>query len=192
MVDKEILIKQINQKQPEAFHYLFKNYYKSLVYFAMRYVEEREVGEDLVQELFAQLWESKSKYLSYNSFRTFLYTSVRNASLNYLKHKNVEQKYISYSLESSETDDELDLKVMEEELYRTLFRLVEELPLRRKEIFKLYLQGKKNEEIAQLLDVSSETVKTAKKEAVKYIRERMGKLFFFFIALESENFLSGI
>lgn len=192
MIDKEDFIKQINRKQPEAFHYLFKSYYKSLVYFAMRYVDEREVGEDLVQELFAQLWESKSEYLSYNSFRTFLYNSVRNASINYLRHKDVEQKYVSYSLLNAGQDDELDLKVMEEELYRTLFRFVEELPARRKEIFMLYLQGKKNEEIAILLGVSPETVKTAKKEAVRYIRERMGNLFFFLVMLEGCEILSKI
>lgn len=191
-MDKEIFIKQINRKQPEAFHYLFKNYYKSLVYFAMRYVDEREVGEDIVQEFFVQLWENESDFLSYNSFRTFLYNSIRNASLNYLKHKSVEQKYVSYSLLHQEGDDELGLKVMEEELYRTLFRFVEELPQRRKEIFKLYLQGKKNAEIAILLDVSPETVKTAKKESVRYIRERMGNLFFFFMLLEFGEILSEI
>ena len=97
--------------------------------------------------------------------------------LNYLKHKDVEQKYISYSLLNREEDDELDLKIMQEELYRTLFRHVEELPQRRKEIFKLYLQGKTNEEIAVLLNVSSETVKTAKKESVRYIRGKMGHAF---------------
>lgn len=192
MMDNKIFIEQINRKHPEAYHYLFKNYYKSLVYFAMRYVGEREVGEDLVQELFAQLWESESEYMSYNSFRTFLYTSVRNASLNYLKHKNVEQRYISYSLLHGESGDELDMKVMEEELYRTLFRYVEELPQRRKEVFKLYLQGKKNEEIAALLDVSPETVKTAKKEAVRYIRDRMGPLFYFLAIFWSDKILAEI
>ena len=163
---------------------MFKNYYKSLVYFAMRYVDEREVGEDLVQEFFAQLWESKSEYLSYNSFRTFLYNSVRNASINYLRHKSVKQKYVSHSQQHTRPDDDLDLQVMEEELYRTLFRFVEELPARRKEIFLLYLQGKKNKEIATLLDMSPETVKTAKKEAVRYIRERMKGIFLLFILLE--------
>lgn len=191
-MDKDEFLVRINRKDPEVFHYLFKNYYKSLVYFAMRYVGKQEVGEDIVQEFFAQLWESKSKYLSYNSFRTFLYTSVRNISLNYLRHKEVEKKYASYSLLNSEIDDELDLKMMEEELYRTLFRFVEELPQRRKEIFKLYLQGKKNEEIAVLLDISAETVKTAKKESVRYIRERMGNIFFFIVVFDSGKILSEI
>ena len=192
MMDKEKFVVQINRKQPEAYHYLFKNYYKSLVYFAMRYVDEREVGEDLVQEVFVQLWESKSEHLSYNSFRTFLYNSVRNASINYLRHKSVRQKYVSHSLQHAGMDDDLDLNIMEEELYRTLFRFVEELPARRKEIFMLYLQGKKNKEIATLLEMSPETVKTAKKEAVRYIRERMGNVFLLFILLEIRPFLSDI
>lgn len=177
MMNKEVFIEQINRKEPEVFRYLFKNYYKSLVYFSMRYVGNREVAEDIVQEFFTQLWENKTEYLSYNSFRTFLYTSIRNACLNYLKHKDVEQKYISYSLLNREEEDDLDLKIMQEELYRTLFQHVEELPQRRKEIFKLYLEGKTNEEIAVLLNVSSETVKTAKKESVRYIRGKMEHAF---------------
>lgn len=180
MMNKEVFIEQINRKEPEVFRYLFKNYYKSLVYFAMCYVENREVGEDIVQEFFTQLWENKTEYLSYNSFRTFLYTSIRNACLNYLKHRNVEQKYVSYSLLNQEVDDDMDLKIMQEEIYRVLFQHVEELPQRRKEIFKFYLQGKTNEEIATLLNVSSETVKTAKKESVRYIRGKMGHTFFLF------------
>lgn len=174
----EHFMRQINSKQPEAFREVFNEFYNSLVYFAVRYVERVEIAEDLVQELFAGLWESKTVHTSYNGFKTFLYTSVKHACLDYLKHKNVEGKYISYMLEHPESEEELAAKITEEEIYRLFLKILEELPERRKIVFKLHLQGKKNEEIARLLRVSVETVKTAKKEAVRYFKKRLGDAFY--------------
>lgn len=174
----EHFIKQINSKQPKVFREVFDEFYNSLVYFAMRYVERIEIAEDLVQELFVRVWESDTQYASYCSFRTFLYTSVKNACLDYMKHKNVEGKYIAYVLEHPETEEELATRITEEEVYRLFLKVLEELSERRKVIFKLHLQGKKNEEIARLLHISTETVKSAKKEAVRYFKKRLGYYFY--------------
>ena len=51
-------MRQINSKEPKAYREVFNEFYNSLVYFAMRYVERVEIAEDLVQELFVNLWES--------------------------------------------------------------------------------------------------------------------------------------
>ena len=66
----------------------------------------------------------------------------------------------------------------EEEVYRLLFKSIDQLPPRCREIFVLQMEGKKNEEIAQTLGLSIETVKTQKKRAVQAIKKRMGSLFF--------------
>ena len=81
-----------------------------------------------------------------------------------------------------EEDDE-DYRVMREEMYRELHRAVDELPDRCRAVFELHLQRKKNEEIAQLLKLSVETVKTQKKKAMHTLRERLGKLFDILVAL---------
>ena len=175
---EEQLIGRINSRQTGVFREVFNEFYNSLVYFAMRYVGRMEVAEDLVQELFTSIWESDTQYVSYHSFKTFLYTSIRNAALDYIKHKHVEGKYVSYVLEHPETEEELETRITEEEVYRLFLRVLEELPDRRKIIFKLHLQGKKNEEIARLLHISVETVKTAKKEAVRYFKFRLGGAFY--------------
>lgn len=174
----EQLIVKINSRQAAVFREVFNEFYNSLVYFAMRYVERMEVAEDLVQELFISVWESDTQYISYHSFKTFLYTSIRNAALDYLKHKHVEGKYVSYVLEHPEAEEELATRMTEEEVYRLFLKVLEELPARRKIIFKLHLQGKKNEEIARLLYVSVETVKTAKKESIRYFKLRLGNAFY--------------
>lgn len=58
-----------------------------------------------------------------------------------------------------------------------MYLAVRELPDRCREVFELHLKGKKNEEIAELLSLSIETVKTHKKNAVRFLKERMGNLF---------------
>ena len=184
-------IEQINGKSPKVFHDLFQDYYKTLVHYSMQYVKVLEDAEDIVQDLFVRLWENDAKYESLNSLQTYLYTSARNASLDFLKHKEVEKRYADHAMRQDEADEDPDMKVLEEELYRTLWQHVEELPQRRKEIFKLYLEGKTEREIGELLGVSAETVKIAKKESVRYIRQRMGKLFALLCLLDGGKFFAG-
>lgn len=180
---EEEFIKRINEKQNHAFQRLFHELYRSLVYFSYGYVERKDVAEDIVQEAIVRLWENSSSYPSYNSLKTYLYISVRNASMDYCRHKQVEHRYLSQVMANSgNNEEELDLKIMQEELYRSLLQVIEELPPRCQEIFKLHLSGLKNEEIAQQLSLSIETVKTQKKKAMLYLRKRLSGTFFLLLA----------
>ncbi|MBS7199018.1 MAG: RNA polymerase sigma-70 factor [Bacteroidales bacterium] len=179
---EEQFLQRINTKQPEAFRELFSEFYNSLVLFAMGFVEQQDVAEDIVQEVFIAVWERDAQYPTYNAFRSFLYNSVKNAGLNHLKHKNVEEKYLA-SLNLEDEGDDIDLKMMEEELYRLLFKTIDELPDKCRNIFLLHLEGKGNEEIALLLNLSILTVKTQKKRAMSYIRECLGRVYFVMMSL---------
>ena len=179
---EEQFLQRINAKQPEAFRELFSEFYNSLVLFAMGFVEQQDVAEDIVQEVFIAVWERDAQYPTYNAFRSFLYNSVKNAGLNHLKHKKVEEKYLA-SLNLEDEGDDIDLKMMEEELYRLLFKTIDELPDKCRNIFLLHLEGKGNEEIALLLNLSILTVKTQKKRAMSYIRERLGRVYFVMMSL---------
>lgn len=169
-------IRQINTKQITAFRELFREYYRYLVLYAIRYVEQQAVAEDIVQEVLTAVWESSKTYNTYHGFRSFLYDSVKNGCLNYLRHQEVEKKYCTRILEENEIMND-DYQLMKEEIYRKLFQAISELPERCREIFEYHLQGKKNEEIAGLLNLSVLTVKTQKKKAMRYLRERLGNSF---------------
>lgn len=179
-ISENLFLEQINQKQLQAFHQLFREFYQALVLFAMRYGASQSEAEDIVQELFVAVWERKEKFFSYRSFRVFLYNSVRNTCLNQIKHRKVEEKYMNDRSLHVEEAFENDPEMLEEELYRHLFNAVDELPPRCREIFLLHLDGKKNEEIASQLHISLLTVKTQKKRAVHYLRERLSHLSFCF------------
>ena len=110
-------------------------------------------------------------------FKNFLYNSVKNASLDYLKHKEVEGKYVRYTLRTSETE----LEVMKDEVYRRLYQVLDELPKRCQEVFKYCLEGKKNSEIAEILQISELTVKTQKRNAIVYLRKRLGRVYMLYV-----------
>lgn len=188
-IREDSFIERINQKQRSAYHELFREYYQSLVMFAMRYVNEQGEAEDIVQDLFVAVWEKNEKFHSYLSFRAFLYTSVRNTCLNRIKHRKVEEKYVDYSIRHTDESQNEDYNMLEEELYRQLFQVIDELPPRCREVFLLHLDGKKNEEIATKLQITLLTVKTQKKKALRYLRERLGRytlLLLYTASLRSE------
>lgn len=82
---REILfLRSINRQEPQAYKELYTDYYRSLVMYCLRFVLREDVAEDIVQELFVTMWNKQMVFLSYPSFKTYLYTAVRNASLDYL------------------------------------------------------------------------------------------------------------
>ncbi len=175
MINNESFIKELNKRNAVAYYKLYKDYYKALVAYSTNFVSAIEPAEDIVQDLFIEIWEKNLTFFSYPSLKHYLYNSVRNASINYLKHQNVEVLYIQKLIETyKEIDDDDD--VYEEEVYRLLFKAIDKLSPRCKEVFLLYMDGKKNEEIADMLDIAIETVKTQKKRAMKSLKKQLGTL----------------
>lgn len=177
MIPEDRLVEQLNEKQVVAFHELFNRFYRYLVIYAMKRVGRQEIAEDIVQDLFIKVWENDTVYTSYYGFKNFLYNSVKNAAFDYMKHKVVEGKYIQYSSRNPEDDTDMELELMRQEIYRRLYLVIEELPKRCGEVFRLHLQGKKNAEIAAMLQISELTVKAQKTHALRYIEKRLGDLY---------------
>ena len=76
MLGDELLIEQLNRKEVKAFKELFDRFYRYLVLYAMKWVERQEEAEDIVQDLFVQIWERDTCYSSYYGFKNFLYLSL--------------------------------------------------------------------------------------------------------------------
>ena len=172
MDSREISIEQINKLDATAFRMLYKTYYKALVCYAIQITGESGAAEDIVQELFSTLWEKQLSFKSLVSFKAYLYNSVRNASIDYLKHKDVEFDYLQKIIESHQeyrVGDEEEDDFFTEEIFRQLFMTIDSLP---------HMEGKKNEEIAAALYVSLETVKTQKKRAMSLLRKKLSPYHF--------------
>ena len=157
-------VHRINVKEEAAFHDLFTRFRNYLVLFAMRRIDQLDAAEDIVQETFITVWENKKIYNSYQGLKAYLYELVQNKCTNYLKHKQVEDKYVSFVKTTGE-ETEGDYNLMQEEIYRELYMAVRAL------------EGKKNDEIAEILGISVLTVKSHKQNAIHILKEKMGNLF---------------
>lgn len=106
----------INRK--DIFERLFSDYYGILVCYAQKYTKREDIAEDIVQDVFASLWEENRIFPSQANFRSFLYISIRNAAFDYLRHQNVESRYIEEALTANRflSDDSFQ----KEEVFRLL------------------------------------------------------------------------
>ena len=150
------------------FKELFKDFYPSQVLFATKLIKNKIDAEDIVQEVFINLWRSKPTFKNEIAFRAYIYLSTKNRCIDYFRKK----KNISVEI-SDNFLDEIDLEIiLKEEAFRLLDKAINNLPTKTKEIFKLSLNGMTIDEIATRLKVSVNTIKTLKNRAYKIIRER--------------------
>lgn len=151
------------------FRSIFDKYYISLCMFANQYVKNDALAADIVQECFVKLWQLRDDFMYVHQIKSFLYTSVRNKSLNELEHTKVMNEYAQKVQEMSK-DSFFQDKVIAEESYRILVDAIEKLPPQMKSIMQLALEGKSNPEIAETLNISGETVHSQKKIAYRKLR----------------------
>lgn len=155
---------------------IFDTYYKVLVVYSNRFLILRDECEDLVQDIFVDLWEKGYNFPDEISLKVYLYKAARNKCFNSIKHNKVKDKYAEGIIHVLE-DDNLFLKqILEEEIVNQLYGAIEVLPDRKKEIIKLSLKGLRNNEIAETLGIKLQTVKTLKSQSYKILREQFKDL----------------
>lgn len=163
---------------------VFGQYFKALVLFAAHYFPQQEECESLVQEAFVALWENRLEFPNELALRAYLYSIVRNKALNLLKHQKVEQTYINRILEEKEAEFYHMKSVIQEEVRRLVMEAVDSLPEQSRKVCLLNLEGLNNQEIAEQLGISLNTVKFHKKNAYQMLREQLKEhfclLFFFY------------
>ena len=169
--------RHITRGNKGAFKDLFDTYFNALAAFGYKFVPDLPVVEDMVQEVFIACWEKRGDFSHINALKSFLYTSVRNRCLNHLKHKAVQKKHENSLIYELESDHHFDNHVIEEETFNQLHAEIKDLPKSAQEIMMLALNGLKNQEIADELGVSVNTVKTQKKIAYSKLKDRLGHRF---------------
>lgn len=172
----ENIIRQLKRGNKKAFQAFFDHYFNALAAFGYKYVPDQYVVEDMVQEVFVSFWQTKENFDHINAAKSFLYTSVRNKCLNHLKHQTVIRKHQEALIYNLESDQYFEAHVIEEETFNQLLIEIRKLPDGAQEIMLLALNGLKNQEIADELNVSINTVKTQKKIAYAKLKDELGRL----------------
>ena len=178
------LIVRLKAGDQTAFELLFYYYYPGLVMYACQFTADREDAEEIVQNFFVRFWEKHNRLIPCDSLKSYFFSSVKNGSLDFLKHQNIEKKYIRDMLEMSKHHLAYDTDLyVASELQETLKKGINLLPEKCREIFIMSrIQGLKNEEIATKLEISKRTVETQISKALKVLRVELkdyaGLLFF--------------
>lgn len=165
------IIEQLKAGNVSVYRYFFDMFYDSLCHFAYKYLRDKNDAEDVVQETFMALWDNKGDFTSLHAAKSYLYTVTKNKCLNLLSTSSNRLRILEH--EYVHTLEFFESHVLEEEVYRLLDQAIKNLPDQSKKIVDLHLQGLKNQEIADHLGVSINTVKTLKKNAYKAIRSEM-------------------
>ncbi len=176
---EEQFIRRVNAKEEEGFKELFQKYYRYLVVAACRYIQDPDDAEDVVQDAIFNLWQTQKTFNSSLNLQQYLYISVRNGCLHHLKRKHIKQNFTDHILRTivEIEDDNSEYEIMYQEICRRVHREIDKLPEGCKKIFKGHLAGKKNEEIAELFQISVNTVKNQKKNAIRILRRNLGDAY---------------
>ena len=155
-----------------SFDRIYVMYYSHMLRFAKEYVVFEEDAENVVQDVFLLLWEKREVLDIRISLVSYLFSLVKNRSLDYLRHKVVAEEYkqeLSFKLMSLE---QLNYTFSsEEEIEKVIANAIDKLPERCREIFlKSRIEGMKYREIAEELNISANTVENHIAIALKKLR----------------------
>jgi len=170
----------------QAFELLFRKYYTRLCGFAYKFLNNMELSEELVQEVFMKLWQNRGKLNDNTTIKSYLFKLVKNQSLNSLDHKKVEKRYaeimrVAYSSKDNFSPYE---SLLAKELEDKISIVIDDLPPKCKKIFELSRNdGLKYKEIAQKLKISIKTVETQISRALKKIRLELKDYMYIILAL---------
>ena len=155
-----------------AYKKLFFHFFQPLKSFSYSITKSKETAEEVVSDIYIEIWARRKQLLEIEDLKMYLYISVRNASLRRLKQT---QKTSILSLDDLEVefasnDPDAENNIITNELAQKIERAIESLPQQCKIIFKLAKQDKlKYKEIAQLLNISVKTIDNQLSTALKKI-----------------------
>lgn len=172
---------RIDHRQPEVFRKIFRGNFHKIVLFAQRYVNEREPATDIAQECFVRLWNSRAEFLAEEKIMGFLYTTARHLSLDYIKHSDVVSAHVQQLPVDSESF--FQETITEEETYEMVYKAINNLPPQGRKVILLTLEGKSNPEIAEILQISVNSVRTHKQNAYKKLKSLLQEYFLYFLFL---------
>lgn len=168
-----------------VFEALFKQNYTRLKQHALRFVESEAEADDVVEEVFYELWKKRDEVDFGPSVVGYLYRATASRSLNVLRHKGVAEVRIealeeisALRLENMAHEQELSM-AERNEIFKAVNEAMDKLPDKCREVFKLrYLHGLRNKEIADVLDISVRTVEAHLYNALLHLRKKLKHFLF--------------
>ncbi|MEZ4970898.1 MAG: RNA polymerase sigma-70 factor [Flavobacteriaceae bacterium] len=181
----KLLVLELKKGNEKAFQFLYERYHVKLYHYIFQYVKSVHATEELVQEVFIKIWLKREKLNEKKDFTSLLFVMTRNMIYDFLRKAalmdSLRKTYSEFKIiKHNETSDDIQTKEYE----RFLDIIIKELPVQKQRIYILSRrEGKNNQEIAEILGISSKTVKNNLWETLKIIKEQLQPLLEFKIPL---------
>ncbi|MCU0467097.1 MAG: RNA polymerase sigma-70 factor [Arcicella sp.] len=173
-VDDEFFIKQAFKESPhKGFELLYNRYYKPLCSHAVRFVYSKDIAEDIIAEIFYNIWKNQVFLYINISFRSYLFTAVRNRCFLYLQQEYGKTSTLENpNMQWSETSISPDQMLFYDDLQKQIEQAIDQLPPQCQKIFLMNrFEGKKYKEIADELQVALKTVEAHINKALTHLRD---------------------
>lgn len=163
-----------------SFDQIFQKYYHPLFLYSLKFVKHEDDAQDIIQEVFAGVWENKKYNLESGHLKSYLFNAVRNGCLNYLKHQAVVWKYLEgeHFLKMGEIEfyKSGETSIIEKEGLIKIDSAIDSLSYKYKEVIQLSrFEGLKNREIAEKLGIPVRTVETRLFRALSNLRNLLSE-----------------
>ena len=161
-----------------AFDKIYSFFSSKLRKFVLSIVKSESDAEDLVHEVFVKVWENRDRLRikSQSSFSSYLFTISYNTTISFLRTKVKENQYVEFvnSIQIEPIDETLMDGLNNESTYERIILLVEQMPTKQREVFKLkYQQQLSIKEIAAKQGISENTVENHITRARRYLKDRL-------------------
>lgn len=168
------IIEKIKSGDEQAFELLFRKYYLRLCGFAHKFLGDTAEAEEIVQEVFLNIWKKRSELDLNNNIRPYLFKSVQNLCFNFIQHQKVVDNYyavIEVVYKNAQKEFNTYESVLYSELQKKVDAAVADLPLECRRIFLMSRnEGLKYTEIAEKLGISVKTVETQMSRALSKLK----------------------
>lgn len=173
LCEDESLVLLLRENAQDAFTKIYNKYFSMLYTLSFRYLQEREPAEDIVQQIFLQLWENRLSGRIMINLKNYLYTMTKNHLLNMIRNQNSLMVRICGNVQQQNemADDGLQEKLEEERRLCCFYKAVKRLPGSKREICLLKIQeGLSNQEIAEKLNMPVGTVKNYYTQSIRALK----------------------
>jgi len=173
--DKE-LMEEIRAGNMLAFDSLYRKYSKRLYKFSYSILKSKEEAENIIQDVFLNLWVNRDKVEKDSSVKYYIFTIAYNSAISIIRKKIKESHFIMDVKKLQDlTEEPVDLQIEYNELNEKLNEIIDALPGRQKEIYLLHkVEGLKYIEISKRLNISVNTIENHMSRALKKIRKKLG------------------
>lgn len=172
---EEKLVQLLREGSKDAFVQIYDTYWQALFNHAYKRLPQKEIVQELIQDLFTELWQKRKNVFIHTSLPAYLHQSLKYKILNHIKAEMVRGKYVDFMQnQSPQYSDEVEKSLFFSELKRALKREVALLSPQSKRVYQLkHEQGLSYDEISQHLKISVSTVEKHMIKALKTIRENL-------------------